>query len=256
MRTDPLEISVDVVRAEASRFLHPLLLVHGLWTGGWIWRDFSAYLAHRGWEAWIPSFLSGGAPPDVERRRSVLADVCRELSAPPVVVTHDAGLALADLLGPDLRPPAVVAIAPLALRLPVVWNRPRWWRAALGGDRIAPPAGGADSFASGLLEADVRRLRTDSGELFRRVCLGGREPGDPPRAGLVVSAGEDPVARLAECRRLAARRSWDLEIQEGSGHFPMLGVQATRLADRVHRWLVRTLGADLLAWAEDEDPDE
>ncbi|MCC6766938.1 MAG: alpha/beta hydrolase [Deltaproteobacteria bacterium] len=256
MPTDLSGITVDVARAEASRFRHPLLLLHGLWTGGWIWRDFSAYLAHRGWDAWVPSFLSGREAPGVESRRRALLDVCRDLPAPPVVVAHDAGLVFADLIARDLPLPAIVAIAPLALRRPAVWNRPRWWSAALGGDRVAPPEGAADPFASGISEADVRRLRTDSGELFRRVGLREREPGRLVLPGLVVAAEADPAARLADCRGLAAQRSWDLRIQAVSSHFPMLGRSATRLADSVHRWIVRTLGADLLAWVEDDEPDE
>lgn len=257
MHSESSAIPVDVVRAEASRFRYPLLLLHGLWTGGWIWRDFSAHLAHRGWDAWIPSFLAAEEPLELEDRRQALAAVCRELPAPPVVVTHDAGLRLADILAAELALPAVVAIAPVVPGRAFLRSRLRWWRSVfLGGPhRLVPPrVGAADPLIAGLSDAEVRCLRTDSGALVQGGTL--REGGPDERAlpRLIVAADGDSAAPLALCRRLATERGWDLETQAALGHFPMLGASAARLADGVHRWLVRALGADLLAWLDDEDP--
>lgn len=254
MRTEPLGISVDVVRADVSRFRHPLLLLHGLWTGGWIWRDFSAYLAHRGWDAWAPSFLEGEEVPDLERRRRTLIAVCRELPAPPVVVTHDAGIAVADLLATEVALPAIVAVAPFVPRPSIVWHRPRWWGARFGARPLAPPGTGGDPLIRGLRESEVHRLRADSPSLLRESKSGAPGGDRPAIPGMVVAVDADLAAPLADCRRLATRRRWDLAVQaDGGGHFPMLGGTTIRLADRVHRWLVRALGADLLAWVENED---
>lgn len=257
MRSESSGIPVDVVRAEASRFRHPLLLLHGLWTGGWVWRDFSAYLAHRGWDAWIPSFLEGRDVPDLEARRQTLIAMCRELPAPPVVVTHDAGLAVAELLAAEVTLPAIVAVTPFVPSRSVVWSRPRWWRAPFGARLLAPPAAGGDPLISGLSGAEVQRLRVDSAAFLRSPGLRSHAGDRPAIPGVVVAAEADLAVSLADCRRLATQRSWDLEVEGGvGGHFPMLGGTAIRLADRVHRWLVRALGADLLAWIDDEDGDD
>ncbi len=36
----------------------------------------------------------------------------------------------------------------------------------------------------------------------------------------------------------------------------MLAPGCERLADRVHRWIVKAVGADLLAWLDDDDVPE
>ncbi len=86
MTRDPTGVTVDVVRAESSRFRHPLLMLHGLWTGAWIWRDFAAYLAHRGWDAFAPSFLTDVVARDASERLRMLEEIARTLPAPPIVV--------------------------------------------------------------------------------------------------------------------------------------------------------------------------
>lgn len=257
MGTDLPGIVVDVVRAEASRFRHPLLLVHGLWTGGWIWRDLASYLAHRGWDAWIPSFLSASAAPDLASRRRALLEVCRELSTPPVVIAHDAGIVVADALAADATPAAVVAIAPISFDGSRALRHPRFWGARLGARRVTPPRkGAAAAMVSGVSEADLPSLRTDSGAYFRALARRDPPVGAAGGPGLVVISGRDPAVSLGYCERVATGRGWDVERHDASGHFPMLGGSAVPLADRVHRWLVRSIGADLLAWADDEEDEE
>lgn len=253
MRTEDPGIAVDVVRAEASRFRRPLLLLHGLWTGGWIWRDLASYLAHRGWDAWVPSLLSTSAPPDLESRRRALLAVCRELPAPPVVITHDAGLVVADALGAEANPAAVVAIAPIGFAGSSALRHPRFWGARFGARSVVPPREGtAAALVSGVSGADLASLRTDSGAFFRALGRGRRGRERAGGSGLVVVSGRDPAVAPAYCEDLAADRGWDVEHHDAPGHFPMLGGSAVPLADRVHRWLVRCLGGDLLAWVDDE----
>lgn len=254
MHTEVPGIVIDVVRAEASRFRRPLLLVHGLWTGGWIWRDLASYLAHRGWDAWIPSLLSAATPPDLESRRRALLAVWRELPAPPVVITHDAGLAVADALGAGASPAAVVAIAPIDFAGSRALHHPRFWGARFGARSVAPPREGkAAALVSGLSGAATASLRADSGAFFRTLGRGHRACGSAGGAGLMVVSGRDPAVAPVYCERLASERGWDIEHHGFPGHFPMLGGSAVPLADRVHRWLVQSLGSDLLAWVDVED---
>ena len=252
MSIDSAVTTVEVVRAECPRFRYPLVLLHGLWAGAWIWREVAPYLGHRGWDAWVPSFVaSGGRPMDLEARRVALGALVRELPGPPILVTHDAGLALADLEAVTSRAPAVIAIAPIVGLGPL--GGPRLWMTRLAG-RVAPIPGGrfAETFFAGLADYDRARIGPDSGSVLRAAISIERRPVDAPR-GLVVASDADLVAPLARCERFAKARGWDIERHGAAGHFPMLGRSATALGDRLHRWLVRALGGDLLAWIDDEE---
>ncbi len=256
-------MAVDVVRAESSRFRHPLLMIHGLWTGGWIWRRFAAYLGHRGWESWLPSFLEEEPLPDANDRRRALIELCGTLPAPPVLVAHDVGVAIAAALAAEIAVPAIVAIAPVwplvddAGALGVFAQR-QFWGARLVARRVAPPTGSAvPALLGGLEHEALRRLRADSGPFFRALA-GGRLPipAELSQPGLVICASGDVVASEARSRRLAARCGWSVDVHETAGHFPMLAAGSEALADGMHRWLVRAIGGDLLAWLDDENSEE
>ena len=74
--------------------------------------------------------------------------------------------------------------------------------------------------------------------------------------GLVVSSSTDAIAPVKSGETLAAAFHWSFDVHETTGHFPTLSAGCEALADRVHRWLVRTIGADLLAWLDDENAEE
>ena len=250
MKSDP-GMTVEVVRAEASRFRHPLVLLHGLWTGGWIWREVAPYLAHRGWDAWIPSFA---ATVDVAARRQALIALRSELPAPPVFLTNDAGLVVADAVSGDVAAPAIVAMMPVAeIR---AMSLPRRWLMRLGAREVRVPSGrGAEVAFAGLDESDRARMATDSASLVPAIGSVTRQPmfSTP---GLVIASSDDAAAPLSGCERLARIRGWEVVQCEGSGHFPLLGKAAPRLVDRVHRWLVRAIGRELPVWIEDEEDGE
>lgn len=245
-------LTVDVVRANPARFRHPLLLLHGLWTGSWIWRDLVAHLANRGWEAWVPSLLDATFAPSQEHRVGALTELCRAMSAPPVIVAHDAAVSTAVILGRAVRAPAIVALAP--------WSSPNG-RLSLLADRslrgavlfartIPPPHGGHPLLAG--IESRLPELQPDSAAFVRATCAGfSREAEGPP--GLVLAGRTDPAVSTEAARRLASTLEWSCDVHETAGHFPMLTGEAARIADRIHRWIVRTTGPEMLLWGEDED---
>lgn len=260
---DPVGMNVQVVRAEQSRFRHPLLLLHGFWTGAWIWRDFAPYLGHRGWDAWMPSFLEGDEPADLDARRRLVAAIRDAMPLPPVILAHDVGAAVAIALADELAAPAVVALAPVTSVVVRgrrgAWGSPRFWGPRIFATRLAAPRGRtARLVRDGLTDADLALLRPDSGSLFRALLSGTLESsGQALVPGLVLGSASDGAVPLAACHRLADARRWTVASHETSGHFPMLGAGAASLADTVHRWLVRTIGEPLLAWIDgDEEADE
>jgi hypothetical protein len=251
-------MEVDVVRAESARFRHPLLLVHGLWTGSWIWGGLAAYLAHRGWDSWAPSFDGRGADGASARLRQLL-ELARILPAPPVVVAHDASVVLATKLATSVGAPAIIAITPLLARLDGgdlgTFAHPQFWPARCFARQVRPPRGRAARLLLAGLGDHAARLRSDSGPFFRSVCSGAeRLPDVVPRSGLLVAAPGDPL--LPGIERLAHRLDWSADLHQAPGHFPMTAPGWEQLAGRLHRWLVRTIGEDLLLLAADEpDPE-
>lgn len=248
-------LTVDVVRAQPARFRHPLLLLHGLWTGNWIWHELAAHLANRGWESWAPSFLREARNPDQNERVRELMAVCRSMSAPPVIVAHDAALTTARLLARDVQAPAIVALAP--------WMPPARGRLGLLRDQVFRGAGLSAANISpprlphallAGIEPHVAELRPDSAAFVRAACRTGELPvGGPP--GLVLVARYDPAMPSEVAQRLAASLGWSCDLHESAGHFPMLGRDSSRLADRLHRWIVRTTGQEMLLWDEDANDD-
>src|ERR671934_1457812 len=53
---EPEGIYVETHQPERRSRKPPLLLVHGALTGSWLWADFAAYFAERGWEAHAMNF--------------------------------------------------------------------------------------------------------------------------------------------------------------------------------------------------------
>ena len=48
---EPEGIRIETHQPERRSRKPPLLLVHGVLTGSWLWTEFAAFLAERGWEA-------------------------------------------------------------------------------------------------------------------------------------------------------------------------------------------------------------
>jgi len=249
-------LTVDVVRAESARFRHPLLLVHGIWTGSWIWSGIAAYLAHRGWESWAPSFEGEAAGGSLDRVAQ-LVELCRALPAPPVLLAHDAGVVIAAKLAARVAAPAVIAVTPLLARLDGgnlgIFAHPQFWSARLLGRRVQPPRGRPARLMLEGLAGEASRLRPDSGR-FLRSFLDGTErlPQVVPCPGLLVCCPDDLLMPAIQGERLARRCDWSFDLHGTTGHFPMKAPGWEQLADRMHRWLVRTLGEDVLALLDDE----
>jgi hypothetical protein len=72
----------------------------------------------------------------------------------------------------------------------------------------------------------------------------------------VVATGDDPLLPVEAAERFARACGWSFELHDGAGHFAIASAGWERLADRVHRWLVRSLGEELLLFLDDEDEPE
>ena len=107
---EPEGIHVETHQPERRSRKPPLLLVHGALTGSWLWTEFAAYLAERGWEAHAMNlrghFTSDVAELDddddarLRRRRRRRA---RHLGRPAVIIGWGIG-ALAALMHAERHP--------------------------------------------------------------------------------------------------------------------------------------------------------
>ncbi len=265
------ELDVIITRAESPRFAHPLLLIHGPWTGAWLWGRMAGYLGHRGWDSWAVDGLGRTqvGRPAGERSVAAVVEQCVKIAAgmeaPPILVAHDAGATLALRLAPVVRAPATVLIAPV---LPGHGGR----RALLGGvrraaacvlgRRLGPPVGpaaevifhGAGASTRNLIES---RVVEDDGrflyDLLRErvppLDVAGRLP------VLVVSGNDDAVLPPARARAVASDLGGSVFVLPG-GHWLPVEDGWRETIGQVHRWIVRTLGDALLLFLEEMESDQ
>jgi hypothetical protein len=222
-----------------------------------VWERLTPFLAHRGWESWAPSVLA----PDAPRSFAALADaverVARAMPGPPIVVTHDAGVVLAADLVRRVAAPAVVVLAPVlgAPRASPFGRAVAWLASILSRGAVTartadtPPRGRfADAFV-GRAAGARERLVADAVLTAAVVPTVSFSPGPP---GLVV-AGDDDRISAPIAGELARRAGWETRVYRGRGHFLQLEPGWEEIGGEVHRWVVRTLGAGLLAMLDEDD---
>jgi pimeloyl-ACP methyl ester carboxylesterase len=268
MRYRMEELGVEVIRAESERFSVPLLLLHGLWTGSWLWGRMAGYLSHRGWESWAPDYTGRpGGPPAGHHGddpvAAVLAQclaVAQAMPEPPILVAHDSGAALAIRLARDASVRALVLIAPAmpgtgALRVALGAVGRAW--AGIRGRPLGPPGGaaaaallaGTDAEAVDLLR---QRFVPEPGRLAYDLLRGRLVAGPTSAPLLVIGGARDAVTPPAAVARVAETLGGSSVILPGA-HWLPIEARWRETTNCVHRWIVRTLGAPILLLREEED---
>jgi pimeloyl-ACP methyl ester carboxylesterase len=238
-------VEAEICRAESDKYAAPLLLLHGLWAQPRIWRQTAGYLAHRGWSSYLLSWR--GAAGNLVELTQLAAAAAREIEA--AVIGHDlGGLVALQLHG--VR--AAVAIAPpasgtTAFTHPLAGSigaRLRRWR---GAPILPTPA--AARRVLGLGAEDL--VAENSAWLDEMAHLDLAVEGELPR--LLMAGSADPCLPTDAATALARRASAELCVYEGGGHDLPYGAQWQKVADDLHRWLVRRLGTSILLLRGDED---
>jgi pimeloyl-ACP methyl ester carboxylesterase len=269
-------LRAEVSAPERNKFTAPLLLLHGLWSGSWIWQEMAGALSQRGWECWALDLRGRPGSRSVEHMGQIsLAEYVEDvlvatqhLWAPPVVCGYDLGALLALLTAAQVRPRAVVCLAPL---LPQTWiadGRPPaplvrlsavpalLWSQALRPPRLAMARDFLFNTLSPAVQARLHaRLQPDSGTVAQILTHGDVSF---PAAGvpcpvLVLSGEVDRMSPPATARGLAERLSAAYRNYPGQGHWLLAGEQCTTITGDLHRWLIRTLGDALLVPQEGEE---
>jgi len=269
-------LRADVSAPERNKFTAPLLFLHGVWAGSWIWQNVAGALSQRGWEGWALDLRGrpGSRPVDALgkiRLEDYVADVvvaARALWAPPVVCGHDLGALLALLTAAQIQPRALILLAPLLPRTWVADGRPPLplvrlsaVPALLWARPLHPPCATVtrDFLFTALppsLQAQLHaRLQPDSGTVVRALTRG--QVPFPAEAlqcpVLIVSGGADRMSPPATARWLAARLQAEHREYPGQGHWLLAGEQGKPCVADLHRWLIRTLGEALLVPPEENE---
>jgi pimeloyl-ACP methyl ester carboxylesterase len=241
-------LDVELTEAERAKFTAPLVLVHGLWDDPKSWRRFMGFLSHRGWRCFAVGWGLAEQRATLVARRESLARAIAELEDLPILVGHDLGGVLALQLAEQAR--AVVTIAPLtSASCEALAGSGTWLQRLRGSDRTA---------GRGLVAHYPAGKHIEPAALIGEVAEGSMQPppaGASPR--LVVAGDADSLAPPDSTRSLAAAAAAQIEIVPG-GHALHLGDGWETAATTVHRWLIQTLGEELLAlyeeaWADREE---
>lgn len=236
----------------------PLLFVHGMWGGSWIFDNYLGVAASHGWDAWAVNLRGHHGSRPVESLATVcLEDYVRDVEdvldaiGPAIVVGHSMGGLIAQIVASRREVDATVLIvsAPppgiALLHWSLAWRSLRYVPDVVGprafrvrnGDAYALALNGV---APATRAAVAQRFVEDSGLVARQLALGSVEPLKPIRCPvLVVSATEDRLIPVAVQRRIVERYEADHIPVLGRGH--MLPIEANWRGPigRILEWLNR-----------------
>ncbi len=218
---------------------YPLVLLHGLWAGAWIFEDWIPPAASRGWDVWAPNLRGrAGSRPADELGAVGLADFAADLAdllsqiGPAAVVGYSMGGLLTQMVAADPRTrhlvQAVVLLCSVpprgivALSAPVARALPAYVRPMLANRTFLPNRGDADAMMMNDLPSADRdrwfpRFIADSGRAARQMSTGAvRVPrGALSCPVLVVSCEHDRISPPSIQPALVKRY--------GAAHLPLAG---------------------------------
>jgi len=257
---EPEGIHVETHQPERRSRKPPLLLIHGALGGSWLWTDFAAFLAERGWEAHAMN-LRGHFTSDVAElaetsMRDYADDVgiaMRHLGRPAVLIGWGIG-ALAALMYAERHPVlglVLLAPSPPAAALPrrpdehelravpAVYDAAWWgWTGTIEELHESMPdmdehdLDKMTELLDGARESGLARR-----ERMQGVAIDTSGLLDTP--SLVIGAGLDDVVHPAEARRTADQLGAGYEYFPSASHFGLVMGEHTwpEVAQSVLGWL-------------------
>jgi pimeloyl-ACP methyl ester carboxylesterase len=237
------DLVLDHLPSEGTRKPLPVVFVHGLWAGAWLWERWLPVAAAEGWDAWALELRgrNGSRPvPDLGRVRicDFVADVRDALAhiGDALLVGHSMGGLVAQAAAasePHVRAAAFLCSVPprgiVALTGPLLRQAGAYLPAMARGRPFAPRRQDAD--ASVMNEVDpaerdslFERFIPDSGTAAREIALG-RVAVDPASVRipvLVAGATSDRISPPSLHGKLVRRYDADEIVFDARGHLVML----------------------------------
>lgn len=263
--------SCAVERPEPLKFAWPIILLPDLFTTARHLGVVLGYFATIGWEVYAPD-LRGAIGADAPLAEfsfadltALAADALAALGRGAIVIGHGAGGLAALKLAERPEVKAAVAFAPLvpgyqsALVTGFAARFSAWRRAT-----IAPPRGrtlfefvaDADPFQR---DAIIRAMVPESARLARAITRGDIALSAAAAPRLIVAGDSDIFAPIAQTAALAKSIGAELAQLRGRGHWLIGGRALERTIGQTQRFLVRTLGQELLLLYPEEwknEPDD
>jgi pimeloyl-ACP methyl ester carboxylesterase len=256
---EPEGIYLETQQPERRSRKPPLLLVHGALTGSWLWADFAAFFAERGWEAHAMNFRGHYTSDLADLSDTTMQDYAddigvaiRQLGRPPVVIGWGIG-ALAAMMYASRHPVlglVLLAPSPSAATLPRkpdehelksvpgVYDATWWgWVAPMDELRDWMPDMNDDDLTK--MQEMLSGAR-ESGSARRERMLGIQVDTnviDVP--ALVIGAGRDDVIHPSEARHTADLLQATYEYFPSASHFGLVMGSETwpEVAGSVLGWL-------------------
>lgn len=217
----------------------PVLCLHGLFAGSWVYERFLPLIAARGHPAAALSFRGHPpAPPLPSIGRTSIAAYCHDAAEAaraldrPIVIGHSLGGLVALLLASRnlVRAAVLVSSAPprgiTVLSPTLLLRMPRYLPALLFSRAFLPRPRDLDALVLNRVPAAERaqsrgRFVPDSGRATRQAALGTSDADlSATRTPLlVVSGDEDRFVPLGVARRIAQRFDAPLHVAPGHAHF-------------------------------------
>ena len=226
-RIGDLAVLHEPARGTADR--GPLVLLHGLWGGSWIFQNWLEPAAERGWDVWAVSLRGReGSRPVEDLGKVRLQDFARDLQdalagiGPAAVVGYSMGGLVLQMVASDAASRHLVRSAVLlcsvpprgvvALAGPVVRRSWRYLPVMFGGRLMLPNRADADAMLMNAMSSAERArwypsFIADSGRAALQIAVGSVavDPAGITCPVLVVSAEHDRISPPAIQPKLVSR---------------------------------------------------
>ena len=262
---EPEGIHIETHQPERRSRKPPLLLVHGALAGSWLWTEFAAFLAERGWEAHamnlrghFTSDMADLADASMNDYADDIGVALRHLGRPAVLIGWGIGALAAMLHAQRQKPLGLVLLAPSppAAALP---RRPEEHEL-----RAVPAVYDAAWWGWTGTPEELRERMPDMDEQdiekMSELLTGARESGRARRErmqgvavdtsllvdtpSLVIGAGLDDVVHPNEARRTADLLGASYEYFPSASHFGLVMGE--------HTW--PEVAQSVLGWLEERRP--
>lgn len=246
----------------------PVLFVHGMWHADWCWELFLAWFRAAGFDPRAmnlrqhncrqrgkPRRLNGWSLQDyVNDLKRAIAEFEALSGTTPILVGHSLGCLLIEIVLADVRPPAVILLAPTRHDIfrRSVWRffqkHPFRFLQLLTTFTMWPPICTwalcrEMLFSPGFPEDDLRKwhgcLQNESFRLANQLLWGsGPKPAPSPGIpALVIIGDRDQAVTVEDAEQVAAYHGTVAEKMSGMPHDLMLDQGAKKVSDRIVEWL-------------------
>ncbi len=236
----------------------PVLFVHGMWGGAWMWDDYLGFFAGHGYTCYALNLRGHhGSKPVPDGGRVPFADHVTDARGVvaalgnPILVGHSMGGLLVQKLAELLDPPAVVALTPAAPRgilplctLELARLSLKHLHEMLLARPVVPSFDEAEALLFGRIPPAERRrayerLVPESGRMTFDIAVRG-VPVAAARVRspmLVVAAREDRITPATMVRKIARKYGAELRTYDDHAHMVLLEPGWELIAGEIVSWL-------------------